>query len=138
MADQPMYVRLPVELHAAIKADAERNERTMAQTIRYALRRYLAEGAQDLGPVERGSVLHVADSDLTAEDAEHMRSAVAKACGHDDFVIVATNGWADMEILNEERMAQYGWVRGNGTRKRHADPITNGSPEPTPIEGGEG
>lgn len=36
-----MYVRLPVALHAAVKADADRNERTMAQTIRYALRRHL-------------------------------------------------------------------------------------------------
>lgn len=38
---QPMYVRLPVELHEAVKERAQQEERTMAQTIRVALRFYL-------------------------------------------------------------------------------------------------
>ena len=38
---QPMYVRLPVELHEAVKERAQQDERTMAQTIRVALRFYL-------------------------------------------------------------------------------------------------
>lgn len=41
---QPMYVRLPKDLHAAVKARAEADERTMAQTIRLALRIYLEWG----------------------------------------------------------------------------------------------
>jgi hypothetical protein len=36
-----MYVRLPVELHEAVKERAREEERTMAQTIRLALRYYL-------------------------------------------------------------------------------------------------
>jgi hypothetical protein len=36
-----MYVRLPVELHEAVKERAQQDERTMAQTIRVALRFYL-------------------------------------------------------------------------------------------------
>lgn len=39
---QPTYVRLPVELHAEVKRRAEADERTMAQTIRLALRYYLS------------------------------------------------------------------------------------------------
>jgi hypothetical protein len=38
---QPTYVRLPAELHAEVKQRAEVEERTMAQTIRLALRYYL-------------------------------------------------------------------------------------------------
>lgn len=38
---QATYVRLPVELHEAIKRRSVEEERTMAQTIRYALRAYL-------------------------------------------------------------------------------------------------
>jgi hypothetical protein len=41
---QPMYVRLPRDLHVAVKARAVDDERTMAQTIRHALRLYLAQG----------------------------------------------------------------------------------------------
>jgi len=40
-AEQPMYVRLPRELHDAVKARSEQEERSMAQTIRFALRYYL-------------------------------------------------------------------------------------------------
>lgn len=43
--DQPMYVRLPPELHEAVKRRALEDERTMAQTIRVALRYYLANTA---------------------------------------------------------------------------------------------
>jgi type II secretory pathway component PulC len=39
--EQPMYVRLPVELHDAVKQRSAVDERTMAQTIRVALRYYL-------------------------------------------------------------------------------------------------
>jgi predicted HicB family RNase H-like nuclease len=39
--EQPMYVRLPVELHRAVKERANAEDRTMAQTIRVALRHYL-------------------------------------------------------------------------------------------------
>lgn len=38
---QPVLVRMPPELHQAIKQRAEDEERTMAQTIRRALKRYL-------------------------------------------------------------------------------------------------
>lgn len=41
-ATQATYVRLPVELHAAIKQRAALEERNMAQTIRVALRYYLS------------------------------------------------------------------------------------------------
>lgn len=40
--DRPMYVRLPAELHSAVKARAAEEDRTMAQTIRVALRFYLS------------------------------------------------------------------------------------------------
>jgi hypothetical protein len=38
---QPTYVRLPKELHQAVKDRSAADERTMAQTIRLALRMYL-------------------------------------------------------------------------------------------------
>lgn len=38
---QPTYVRLPEELHRAVKERSIAEERTMAQTIRLALRYYL-------------------------------------------------------------------------------------------------
>jgi len=41
-SDRPMYVRLPSELHEAVKGRATEEDRTMAQTIRVALRYYLA------------------------------------------------------------------------------------------------
>lgn len=36
-----IVVRLPLDLHAAVKERADREERSMAATIRLALRRYL-------------------------------------------------------------------------------------------------
>ncbi|MCA1701918.1 MAG: hypothetical protein LC808_01050 [Actinobacteria bacterium] len=39
---RPMYVRLPPDLHEAVKGRATEEDRTMAQTIRVALRYYLA------------------------------------------------------------------------------------------------
>lgn len=39
--DQPFVVRMPVELHAALKDAAARDDRSMAQAIRYAIRRYI-------------------------------------------------------------------------------------------------
>lgn len=42
---QPTYVRLPVELHQAVKERATAEDRTMAQTIRVALRHYLKTAA---------------------------------------------------------------------------------------------
>lgn len=41
--DRPMYVRLPAELHEAVKERAGEEDRTMAQTIRVALRYYLQQ-----------------------------------------------------------------------------------------------
>lgn len=41
--EQPVNVRLPRELHEAILKRAEAEDRTMAQTIRVALRYYLQE-----------------------------------------------------------------------------------------------
>lgn len=38
---RPMYVRLPTDLHDAVKQRAGQEDRTMAQTIRVALRFYL-------------------------------------------------------------------------------------------------
>jgi hypothetical protein len=40
---QPMYVRLPSDLHEAVKERSVQEERTMAQTIRVALRYYLQQ-----------------------------------------------------------------------------------------------
>lgn len=39
--DQPVNVRLPRDLHEAVIARAKAEDRTMAQTIRVALRHYL-------------------------------------------------------------------------------------------------
>jgi predicted HicB family RNase H-like nuclease len=36
-----VMVRMPAELHEAIKAQAAKSERSVAQTIRYALRQHL-------------------------------------------------------------------------------------------------
>ncbi len=38
---QPTFVRLPRELHTAVKERAASDDRTMSQTIRVALRYYL-------------------------------------------------------------------------------------------------
>ena len=38
---QPMYVRLPKDLHEAVKDRSRDDDRTMAQTVRVALRYYL-------------------------------------------------------------------------------------------------
>lgn len=38
-----MYVRLPSDLHEAVKERSVQEERTMAQTIRVALRYYLQQ-----------------------------------------------------------------------------------------------
>lgn len=40
--ERPMYVRLPADLHEAVRARAGEEDRTMAQTIRVALRYYLS------------------------------------------------------------------------------------------------
>lgn len=47
---QPTYVRLPKELHQAVKERSAAEERTMAQTIRLALRMYLQSPSQALRP----------------------------------------------------------------------------------------
>lgn len=39
---QPTIVRLPADLHQAVRERAERDDRTMAQTIRRAVKQYLA------------------------------------------------------------------------------------------------
>lgn len=39
----PVVIRMPKALHAALKRKAEKEERSMAQTMRFALRQY-AEG----------------------------------------------------------------------------------------------
>lgn len=41
VGDQPVNVRLPRELHEAVLNRAQVEDRTMAQTIRVALRHYL-------------------------------------------------------------------------------------------------
>lgn len=38
---RPVVVRMPVELHEAIKARAAQDERSVAQAIRFALRQYV-------------------------------------------------------------------------------------------------
>lgn len=43
--EQQVVVRMPADLHAALKARSAKDERTVAQTIRYALRLYLADEA---------------------------------------------------------------------------------------------
>lgn len=43
VGDQPVNVRLPRELHEAVLTRAEKEDRTMAQTIRVALRYYLEQ-----------------------------------------------------------------------------------------------
>lgn len=47
---QPTYVRLPSDLHAAVKERSVAEERTMAQTIRLALRYYLQETSAVVAP----------------------------------------------------------------------------------------
>ncbi len=46
MTDAYSYLglRLPVEMHDALRADAEANERSVSQTVRLAVRQYLARG----------------------------------------------------------------------------------------------
>ncbi len=39
--NQQVIVRMPSDLHAAIKERASNDERSMSQTIRHALRQYL-------------------------------------------------------------------------------------------------
>jgi hypothetical protein len=43
VGDQPVNVRLPRDLHEAVLSRAEVEDRTMAQTIRIALRYYLEQ-----------------------------------------------------------------------------------------------
>lgn len=43
VGDQPINVRLPRELHEAVLARAEAEDRTLAQTVRVAIRYYLRE-----------------------------------------------------------------------------------------------
>ena len=38
---QPIVIRLPIDLHERLKRKAEEEERTMSQTMRRALKRYL-------------------------------------------------------------------------------------------------
>ena len=45
---QQMIVRLPPDMHRAVKDRAEREERTVSQTIRRALRLYLARAEEGL------------------------------------------------------------------------------------------
>jgi len=40
-----LVVRIPVDLHAEVKERAEQEERSIAQTVRYALRQYLRADA---------------------------------------------------------------------------------------------
>jgi hypothetical protein len=39
-----VVIRVPAELHAAVKVKAAGEERSMAQAIRYALHRYVEDG----------------------------------------------------------------------------------------------
>jgi hypothetical protein len=41
---EPVMIRMPADLHAAIKAKAETEERSMAGAIRHALREYVDQG----------------------------------------------------------------------------------------------
>jgi hypothetical protein len=43
---RPLLVRMPAELHAAVKATAEKEDRTMAQVAREALRAYTRKSAR--------------------------------------------------------------------------------------------
>ena len=38
---RPVVIRMPAELHQAVKAKAASEERSMAQAIRFALRQYI-------------------------------------------------------------------------------------------------
>ena len=38
---RPVVVRMPADLHDAVKAKATRDERSVAQAIRFALRQYV-------------------------------------------------------------------------------------------------
>lgn len=46
----PMYVRMSKELHDAVQARAAQDDRTMAQTVRHALRYYLLNTRADATP----------------------------------------------------------------------------------------
>lgn len=43
----PVVVRMPEDLRDALKAKAAKEERSMAQTIRYALRLYVEDGSHE-------------------------------------------------------------------------------------------
>jgi plasmid stability protein len=45
-ATRQVIVRMPDELHEAIKARAAVEERSMSQLVRYVMRRYLAAGSE--------------------------------------------------------------------------------------------
>ena len=42
----PLLVRMPPDLHAAVKAAAEAEDRSMASVVRQALRQYVDEAAR--------------------------------------------------------------------------------------------
>lgn len=86
----------------------------------------------NLGRVEPGSVLHIADANLDRESADRLRLLIAQACGHQDFVIIVTNGWVDIALLNEEKMVEHGWVRENGRTEMPPKSDEKGS---TPADG---
>lgn len=51
MADLvPVVIRMPADLHAAVKRTAAAEERSMAQMIRHALRLYVAESGSNPQP----------------------------------------------------------------------------------------
>lgn len=64
-----------------------------------------------VGKVEPGSVLHVRDVSLDDDMAQALKEAVTDVAGHKDFVLLVTHGFAEVEVLNEEKMAEHGWVR---------------------------
>ena len=48
-AEVSMIVRLPRELHDALRQRAQSDDRTMAATIRHAIRVYVGSGLDDAG-----------------------------------------------------------------------------------------
>jgi predicted HicB family RNase H-like nuclease len=52
---EPVMIRMPSDLHTAIKEKARAEERSMAGTIRHALREYVGMGITTTVPTEEPS-----------------------------------------------------------------------------------
>lgn len=57
------------------------------------------------GPVEPGSVVHLNDVTLGADGFDALRAEIARAAGHEDFVLLLTEGGSDVQVWHAEDAA---------------------------------